>query len=84
MTRDEAIKSFAGIMNHPQAEYLNETVARVTPMIDGFIALGMLKLDEVKSPEARFLEALAPHGIHFGTNAIFTILDVAGLKIVEK
>lgn len=57
MTRDEAIRAFATKMNRPQAEYYHETVQRVTPMIDGFAALGMLQLDASPNIPALIKEA---------------------------
>ncbi len=46
MTRDEAIDRFASAVHNPLSEYFSETVERVIPMIDGFIALGMLAVED--------------------------------------
>ena len=50
MTRSEAIERFARAMHDPLLEYWPEAVARVTPMIDGFIALGILSVAPVVDP----------------------------------
>jgi hypothetical protein len=50
MSRDEAIERFARAMHNPLVEYWTDTVARVTPMIDGFIALGMLSVAPAADP----------------------------------
>lgn len=64
------------------AEFLQEITA---DEIDFYVAAGMLKLDEPKSAEERFIE-LSIHqgrGEGFATN-VLQILDLAGLRIVEK
>jgi hypothetical protein len=53
--------------------------------LDGYVALGMLKLDEPKSIEMRFFDAfnnLKP-GFRLAANLLGAI-DAAGLKVVEK
>lgn len=98
MTREEAIKAFAGKMNYPMAEYYNETVSRITPMIDGFVALGMLKLDEPKNDLGKTYECLngkhlsysasgRQHVYVLGPTDIGSIIDAlhgAGLRIIER
>ncbi len=45
MTRDQAIDVFASAIHDEQQEYYHECKHRVAKMIDGFAALGILKLD---------------------------------------
>jgi hypothetical protein len=56
MTRKEAIDRFASALHDPTCEYWLDLVTRVTPMIDGFIALGMLTVDPPASPAQRASE----------------------------
>lgn len=87
MTRDEAIeiemksaRSWEPFSQIPAA-VIREAAATT---IDCYVALGMLKLEEPKSPMDKFY-AITPR--YFGgdvESALVRDLDAAGLKIVEK
>jgi hypothetical protein len=46
MTREQAIDLMARVIFEERVEYFPQAVARATPMVDAFIALGMLKVEE--------------------------------------
>ena len=80
MTRDEAIKKFAEGHNNYQTGWAERWV-------DMFVSLGMLKLDEPKSLDARINYAINYEMCSNKTvqaREIKAALDRAGLKIVEK
>lgn len=73
MTRDEAINIWEGF--HYGAG----------SVIDGFVALGMLKLDEPKGIEERLHDAMKRGGgASFSAVWLMMALDCSGLKLVEK
>ncbi len=80
MTRDEAIAKFN--------EYTNGYTADAPHWIDRFADVGMLNLEEPEKPksvEQRFKEAIYPLSAnerHVGF--LLHVIDIAGLKIVEK
>ena len=79
MTREDAIKAFDGIAQ-PGSFGTNS-------WIDRFVALGMLKLDEPKSLDARINYAINYEMCSNKTvqaREIKAALDRAGLRIVEK
>jgi hypothetical protein len=77
MTRDEAINIFRGVhySNHPDAS---------AKAIDGFVKLGMLKLDEPKTVHEKFCEAMNQTSTRISLDWFFHVLDKAGLKLTEK
>ncbi len=81
MTRDEAIeiwrKTYCGMKASPA-----DVSAKA---IDGFVSLGILKLDEPKSAKKMAYAAIVTAGWSVGAaSETIAILDRAGLKIVEK
>jgi len=74
MTREEAIKSWS--------EHSPFSVAE--KVIDGFVALGMLKLDPPKSIEHRLHDAMMDGNTRCSIGWLFHVLDKAGLKLTEK
>jgi len=85
MTRDEAVKVFCSgyaTFNKECAAFRLDDANR---FIDLCVALGMLKLDEPKSVEAKFRDAfyeMFPDPLMLRT--VRMCVDRAGLKIVEK
>lgn len=75
MTRDEAIKVF---------EKHLPRVGHASAVIDFYAEVGMLKLDEPKSGEAQFIDAMRIKGIWLTCANVRAALQDAGLKIVEK
>jgi hypothetical protein len=91
MTRDEAIelkikvaRQWACLARHSDAD-IRGAAAQA---IDGYVALGMLKLDEPKSAEDQaiaFLDSKLPEYTEaIDGSEIANILALAGFKIVEK
>jgi len=81
MTRDEAI----AIRNEIYGGGPNRICDRAVHDVDNYIKLGMLKVDEPKSVEAKFRDALYemfPDPLMLRN--VRMCLDHAGLKIVEK
>ena len=75
MTRDEAVDKVV----EPDAGYDFQFA-----LIDSLVALGILKLDEPKSPVARLCEALGGDADGNGGSILSAGLRKANLKIVEK
>jgi hypothetical protein len=84
MTRDEATT----IMTKLKKSKSDDDVSNV---IDAFVALGMLKLDEPKSAWQKFEDAAVAKHQWLSSNdrvsilyEVLELLDITGLKIVEK
>lgn len=71
MTRDEALGKLSHLYSQADSLFL----------VNALEALGLLKLDESKSVEDRARDILRSDG--YDPN-IVSLLDAAGLKIVEK
>ncbi len=76
MTRDKAID----IIKDKTIWHIEHCAS----MVDAFVALGILKLDQPKSAEDRAVEALWATGSRVTPRIVLKGLDDAGLKIVEK
>ena len=81
MTRDEAIRTYRGVCNWDPSNKEAEKVINV------YVALGMLKLDEPKSVEERARTVInnAVLGNPYAhAEMILNAIKFAGLQIVEK
>jgi len=79
MKYDEACQKLANCLQR------NKTEMWASDWIDAFVSLGILKLDEPKSAEKRFLEAVCRHGFYLSVgDDVLGVIANAGLKIVEK
>lgn len=90
MTREEAIRTFQNITYSDEGEIsagvkFGQDRRWSERAIDGFVALGMLKLDEPKGLLDRVEGVIVeiPKNERYAAT-IINALDVAGLKIVEK
>lgn len=90
MTRDEAVSAihqahhpedFRGIADCETAS--NRRWAEKA--VDGYVALGILKLEEPKTPEAELQEALENEDDHYGlsTEQVLAAITRLGLKVVR-
>lgn len=86
MTRDEAIEKVEAcfLFNRPGQEW----VFNPRYLMDAFVELGMLKLDEPKTLDARINTAINEELLcgkrEKCAGSVKKALDAAGLKIVEK
>lgn len=82
MTRDEAIK----IVNKAIDDSKRGSAGCAGAInVDMLVSLGLLKLDEPKSMDARLQEALVMNGfVYTSVHDYKRVIDKAGLKIVEK
>jgi hypothetical protein len=90
MTKDEAKQRCASLLGAMDKGLPSDL--RVALLVDGFVCLGMLKLDEPNNAWAKFSEVLvkefgysaAEHCKSTTLHSIKEALSLAGLKIVEK
>lgn len=87
MTRDEAIKVFAMSVHKPQREYFDECKERIAEIVDGMVAVGVLKLDadlvQARHQE-RVMKEFRDIGLSFNEDLLGLALKRAGLQIVER
>lgn len=85
MTRDEAVDAIHNAHNPgdlPGELRWDSNRRWAEKAVDGYVALGMLKLDEPKSAYEKLADAM---GIgRWSRNNIMSAIESAGLKIVEK
>jgi len=80
MTRDEAIDTVRDAV-----EFLGPRPRESAQWVDVFQKLGMLKLDEPKTPLQRAFDALVQNGRSFAdAEQCLLSLQEAALKVVEK
>jgi hypothetical protein len=82
MTRDEAKQRCASLLAAMDKGLRSED--RATLLVDGFVCLGILKLDEPKNPEAQAGEIIGAYCSGSDAAAILQELSDAGLEIVER
>lgn len=82
MTRDEAIRC---MMDYCPISDQHPRYIECGAIIDRYARLGMLKLDEPKSAQMKFQEVVAslPRDQRYA-GTVWTAIDAAGLKIIEK
>lgn len=92
MTRDEAI---AVVRRHyviansvtGMTYGLHQINSCANSEVDMLVALGLLKLDEPKTPEQKLLDAMVRENVvpnYFAADNLKYLLGICGLKIVEK
>jgi hypothetical protein len=84
MTREEALKRLGAIVDQHGLYIARQSVEA---SLDGYVALGMIKLDEPKdrpSPTYRAFEAVFEYVPSLDYADFQKLIDGAGLKIVEK
>ena len=77
MTRDEAVKKLdeGRVVQYPG------------DFVDGLVALGLLNLDEPKDADTAFIDVVGKWRASTSAGSILALmdmLDISGLKVVEK
>lgn len=81
MTRDEAISELKRLPHKVDhgSDYIKASI-----LVDGLVALGLLKLDEPKTAEQKLHDAVVTWGLERAKYAdLPRYLKAAGLKVVE-
>jgi len=78
MTKKEAL---IALVNHKVGKDTTDEFRQ--NVLDCLEALGLIKFDEPKSPQERFVDAARDKGVYLNATFISLALDKAGLKIVE-
>lgn len=86
MTREEAILDFQRAFFPNGTEFsARDDRNYAIRQVDAFVALGLLKLDEPENADERAtLKAIAALDKRGWSRGFFSVLDDAGLKIIEK